>query len=47
MRVFRLLPPVAFILEKLFAKDLPKIRASLSRRTRDVPRFLGRRRAQC
>jgi hypothetical protein len=33
MRVFRILPPVAFTLEKLFAKNLPKIWASPSRRT--------------
>ena len=53
MRVFRILPPVAFTLEKLFDKNLPKIRASPSRRTQDLPRLLCRRRqteddrAQC
>ena len=46
MRVFRILPPIAFTLEKLFAKNLPKIRASPSRRTRDVPRLFCRRRRQ-
>ena len=30
---FAILPPIAFTLEKLFAKNLPKIRASLSTRT--------------
>jgi hypothetical protein len=49
----RILPPIAFTLEKLFARNLPKIRASPSRRTRDVPRLCRRRRqkeddrAQC
>jgi hypothetical protein len=31
MRVFRILPPVAFTLERLFAKNLPKIRATHAR----------------
>jgi hypothetical protein len=43
MRAFPILPPVAFTLEKLFAKNLPKIRASPSGRTQEVPRPVVRK----
>jgi hypothetical protein len=37
MLVFRILPPIAFTLEKLFAKNLPKIRASRFKRKEHAP----------